>query len=727
MALDERFIPLTSLNEYFVDKDTGAPLAAGTIESFRDNSRNTPKALFQLTGTPPNYTYTELDNPIVLSASGTVLNGAGDNVIAYAFPFDAQGDIDLYFLRAESSGSIEQWTREAIPNLTAGNDPTSEEFPVTNQIANPQFSRTFINKGLANTYSVTAASDSEFIVAPDWFLVLTGTGTVDIEVIPITGNDKIITSPPFVLDISVSAGISKCHLIQRMNVNSGLWASTPTQDIFLTGAFVARNETAGFGGLQMFYEESTGGAPVSIVDAQLSDIGYLYFTGTTANPIPQSTNTDLGEDGFINIFLSLQASQHISVSSVQVVPTTTEAGGDLIVYDHQSSNREQALMGDFFIPALERKHSPSLLVGWDFPVNPSQFGDNGSITDTPAYIWDQTIASTVVGGATVAFSRSPITFSLDFLTSGASGSFYVLQYLEFPDAEKFIGTSLSVNINAWQTTDDDVTVRVYLFHSGNVVLPILPDSIGTVASDGVFTLTAAGWEEINRQGLDTATTQIKSAPTLDLINEDTDYGFTGWELTSTADISTAEKVAIVVTFSTPAAATQISLNSVSVIPGDLPCRPAPRTSVAVLEDCQHYFEKSYNTLIVQDTISTSSLLVRQQGLTDLPPNVSGFARTFGFPFQTNKRTASPIITIFTPTAAGTGGDTIHFVIRNAGLEVAATDLTVSTFWTEVFLGNKAVTYEMTDPSLALSFSAVDVQAEALIQFHYVVDARLGII
>ena len=53
MALDERFIPITSLNQYFVDKDSGLPLANGTLEFFRDTARITPKAVFQLTGAPP--------------------------------------------------------------------------------------------------------------------------------------------------------------------------------------------------------------------------------------------------------------------------------------------------------------------------------------------------------------------------------------------------------------------------------------------------------------------------------------------------------------------------------------------------------------------------------------------------------------------------------------------------------------------------------------------------
>ena len=68
-----------------------------------------------------------------------------------------------------------------------------------------------------------------FEFAPNWDFVISGTGTVTVERIAISGNQNVVTSPPYVLDVSVSIGITACYLRQRLYLNSGLWASTANQ------------------------------------------------------------------------------------------------------------------------------------------------------------------------------------------------------------------------------------------------------------------------------------------------------------------------------------------------------------------------------------------------------------------------------------------------------------------------------------------------------------------
>ena len=132
MPLDERYFVTADLEEYFVDKDSGLPLAAGTLTFYRDTARNTPKTVFQLTGAPPNYNYTALPNPVVLSSVGTPQNAGGDNIVIYYFPFDDEGELDLYYVVARDSDGVEQFSREAWPNIGAGNDPTDDAVPIQN-------------------------------------------------------------------------------------------------------------------------------------------------------------------------------------------------------------------------------------------------------------------------------------------------------------------------------------------------------------------------------------------------------------------------------------------------------------------------------------------------------------------------------------------------------------------------------------------------------------------
>jgi len=120
MALDPLKVTSVSLDEYFVNKDTGLPLANGSIEFFKDNDRATPKNVYELTGGPANYTYAALPNPLALSAVGTVVNANGDPVSIYYHPYDANGDLELYYIVAKDSGGTVQFTRQAWPNTTTG-------------------------------------------------------------------------------------------------------------------------------------------------------------------------------------------------------------------------------------------------------------------------------------------------------------------------------------------------------------------------------------------------------------------------------------------------------------------------------------------------------------------------------------------------------------------------------------------------------------------------------
>lgn len=138
MALDLRYIPLYYLWDVFTDKDTGEFLRNGYLKFWRDVSRTVGKEVFQITGSPPNYSYI---NYGFLDTDGgwrVDLNdqGALDSII-YAFPYDDDGNIDLYYVECFSADDVPQFTREGIPN-TGEVDPSQEEVAV-NFVPNSQF------------------------------------------------------------------------------------------------------------------------------------------------------------------------------------------------------------------------------------------------------------------------------------------------------------------------------------------------------------------------------------------------------------------------------------------------------------------------------------------------------------------------------------------------------------------------------------------------------------
>ena len=135
MALDLRYIPTKYFQEIFLDKDSGCPLTGGVIKFFRDIARTTPKEVFILSGSPPNYTYVSIGTEVTLSSIGTFQYN-NDDVTVYLFPYDSSGKIDLYYATVESSGAVPQITRPGFPNVAEGED---EEEDQNNYVPNGQF------------------------------------------------------------------------------------------------------------------------------------------------------------------------------------------------------------------------------------------------------------------------------------------------------------------------------------------------------------------------------------------------------------------------------------------------------------------------------------------------------------------------------------------------------------------------------------------------------------
>lgn len=725
MALDPRYFVTSDVDTYFVDKDTGLPLSNGTLTFYRDISRTTPKPVYQLSGFPPNYTYTSMGAIITLSAVGTVQNSGGDNEVIYYFPYDADGNLDLYYVvGADQDGNV-QFTREGWPNITAADNPTTDIAAIPNQIANSQFSEIFINEGFTTSYNVTSATNQVCSLAPDWDFVISGSGSVVVQRIPVAGNEKVVSSPPYILDVSLTGGITKCQLRQRFNVNSGLWASTADQLIFLAGTFVARNENSGTTGIRMFYLDSTGGAPVNIVDALVDNSQYATFSGVTAAAMPLSNNTDTGLNGFIDIYIDFSLSSHVRITSLQVVPTNSSAGPDFQQYDLNSSNREEAYMGDYYLPALKRRPAPSLLTAWDFPLNPFQSTDTISLLTQPQYICDQTIA--LLGNTGNVSVSQTNAGALQFITTGTNDSFYIMQYLSGSQAKKILGTDLSVNMAAYKSplNADDVITRVYLFRAGNAaIVPILPSSLGTLAADGTFTLTATGWTEIPRSNLDTAKAFL---PGINITDFDFDTRFNGWEITDDAQIADTDKFAIVVTFNYMDANTEIDIYSIALTPGSVPCRPAPQSSDEVLRECQYYYEKTYEIVATPGTITNSTYRTYKQEHSGDGVNTFVYPRFWEISYLVPKRVLA-IPRIYSPNTGALGQ---VFVISYQGTSQSASGDAPITDWTIIANGTRGVDYQANARGIAiltaLGVPSATLGGEGIIVFHWVADSRLGII
>src|SRR5579859_490273 len=174
MALNSDYMIAPSLEMYFVDKDTGLPLANGKVFFFQDRARTLPQPVFELSGTEPNYTYTELPNPVILSSVGTFQDDSGNDIIPYYFPFindviTGTQIISLYYIEVYNSDGVLQFTRQAWPNFIDQTVLSNND--ITNFIPNGQFLfHTNVPASTANSFVAGKISSTSTNVEPGgWY------------------------------------------------------------------------------------------------------------------------------------------------------------------------------------------------------------------------------------------------------------------------------------------------------------------------------------------------------------------------------------------------------------------------------------------------------------------------------------------------------------------------------------------------------------------------------
>ena len=73
MALNEQYFVTSDLDTYFVDKDSGLPLAGGKVYFYSDINRTQAKNVYELSGSAADYTYDPLPNPVNVAEPNEVI------------------------------------------------------------------------------------------------------------------------------------------------------------------------------------------------------------------------------------------------------------------------------------------------------------------------------------------------------------------------------------------------------------------------------------------------------------------------------------------------------------------------------------------------------------------------------------------------------------------------------------------------------------------------------
>lgn len=306
MPLDSRYVIASDLQSLFRDKDTGLPLAAGVLTFYEDNSRTTLKNIYMITGTPPNYSYVALPNPLTLSGIGTVQDpNTGADIIVYYFPFDGNATtttntVDLYYVTCDSAGGVRQFTREGWPNTTTESDDTQI---FVNYAPNGQFE---IHTNISATDTtpagqVPAGQGITYVAQGGWTFERPNTSTAQ-DVITFPAFNAYETnptaSPKFAIEISnqvPSAGDSFKDLrLKFTDVNK--FASTTQQYTF---SFTAQSNTGSAltVSLVLIKNFGTGGSTSTSTSIATLTIPVSYGIVQTSFVFGSNTGKTIGANG----------------------------------------------------------------------------------------------------------------------------------------------------------------------------------------------------------------------------------------------------------------------------------------------------------------------------------------------------------------------------------------------------------------------------------------------
>lgn len=746
MALDARYITGVDLEQYFVDKVTGEPLANGYVKFWEDESRTTPKNVYQISGGPPNYVYEVLPNPLTLSSVGTPENANGDNVAIYYYPYDESGNLEYYYVEVFNENDVLQLTREGWPNITERDDPSFDSSTTDNQISNSQFVDVsfFPDDGIVITFDA-AISAVSYDIAPDWSVVISsnGAGSLTVNRVALEGALNIATNPPYIMTFLPSgATISSLRLVQRLSHNPGIWSSTTSQTGYVAGYMLVSSLDGLNHTVQMQYSPSVAPSAKTIVSGVTGISGYKELYATVE--LDPSVNSEDANDGYVDIEVVLPVNGYVSVTSVQL--KGLYANETISLYDQETVNRQLDHLFNYYKEPLELKPIKSYLNAWDFPLNPCQIGaSSGTMgalgSNTSKYVWDRTIAFQSATNS-ISYSRSATGALL--LTSTATTQPAIVQYLVRNQILDIFMNKLSVNVNLVSVDVQDGTVGTVSLWYSTSGLPSLGSSqsiVGSLDPYGKPSSFNGDWVEIPCGNLNATRFGLSNTTGYNQV----DYAIEGFEVEDLEDaIGSGQYFAIVVGFSSILSGDTIGFQSVSLVPGEIATRPAPQSATEVLRECRYFYEKSYEdgTPVLTATYAgavfcpLNNFSATFDGTGVLTDNANIYGRGFEVFYKEPKWVTPNFYTISPSVPGGGGGLNVEgrlsastFPAPNSGSnpEIVA----LGTNYSQVQNSTSSVTYANIQSSVLMRFNSVGGNFDPAMTFstvfHYVADCQPGLI
>lgn len=592
------------LQEYFVNKDTGFPLAGGYVEFFSDPAFTVPKDVYQQSLINNNYTYTNLGSVLVLSSVGTFQDNNGDDIIPFLFPYDgtpaAPGNIELYFIRVWSGdpsvqGSVLQFTRQGWPpNLIQSTSPSDVFESSLNLFTNPQFSIVnFVNTTGQSYYEVTVAGAGNFEIAPGWSIYYAGTGSLKISQEPLSVDWP--TNPSYYLQIISDATVTPITLRQKLEHSPRVFENN-----YLSVGMLAACADNIAEVLTIDYVVNGGASKQVLSQAVPNNSTFGLLAGVAGAPVLiDVTNATAPDTGYVEMQVSVPSGRTMRYTSLF---GCTVQNATSLVKNTQSTDAQQTnAMFWYYKPQLAYKPIPSYSLGWDFAMNPFQAQGTGNATYNVTgpgksfYVADQTILfQSVVNNTTVSKVDNR---ALKLAVAGTATSLALVQYLGPNEAQELLNSPVCSQLRAKISTGT-LKGQIHLYYTVDANLPTLGTALGANCyslvsavnnTTGAPTVGGGGnygtWIEVTRDTLGVANFTLNTTMS--------NFDFAGWNESAVAGINQATYFAIVVSFAEVPVGSSVEVEHISLQKGYIPTAPAAMSFGETLTGLQQYYQKSY--------------------------------------------------------------------------------------------------------------------------------------
>lgn len=715
MTISRLYIPLFNIEEVILDKDTGLPLSGGIVRFFRDLQRVTPKDVFQISGNPPDYSFVDVGAVFTLGISGTFVDGNGDPFVPYAYPFDAAGAEDRYFVTVTSAGGVPQFTREAVPFIGEGETPGEDRINTENELCNPQFVEVNIPPGIT-TLNVTG-TNTVTPVAPGWDIISTGSDSIVLERLEPTAAN-VPTNPPFALRIQAGSGLGSSIILRQRLLNTVSFMRSQ----YISGTITAAVLGGGGSALAMNYAPSSGSATNIIPATNISTDGAYHSISGNAL-IPEQSNP-AASTGYTDINIIIPTSRNLAITSLQIVGVATSMD---IPFDQQTADRQKDHLFHYYENAVVHQPKANLLTGWTFGLNPWQFRTTAnSNVAANQYTADQTIViqqayvdALTANNVSVGRGTAAQNYGYNVRAVSSTNKFALLQYIDPSTIRPYWGQTLSVMarvqaiLGAGHATTPQFKIRlIYRTSLPAATAQAVPVSSWSNTDNSIPGL--AGWTYI---------TPVND-PTYTITSTEQAFSFNGFVLpASSADDMTLGIMFIMMNnLDSTGTPDQLLFDRISLVNNDFAIDAAPETFDESLRKCQFYFEKSYENSVLPGTNTVTGSLSRP--MTVDQANGVGYAAAWEFEYNTPKR-AVPTTTFY--AVDGTVNDVLAQIYR-AGVLESVSDTIIASFWNLYQSSTKSISYVPTvaAPGAIAIASGAGVNLACSIFYHYTAQALLGV-